>query len=96
MTVVAVPKLWRKYFVMPNRGVLLAGTLVFSAYGLFVNLARPFGYRSSFILDSLGFAALLFSFGYAAVQTIFANERRLLSIEKELAIAREIQIHSSQ
>ena len=43
------------------------------------------------ILDHLGFAILLFSFGYAALQLVFTNERRLLSVENELAIAREIQ-----
>jgi serine phosphatase RsbU (regulator of sigma subunit) len=43
------------------------------------------------ILGHLGFAILLFSFGYVALQLVFANERRLLSIENELAIAREIQ-----
>jgi sigma-B regulation protein RsbU (phosphoserine phosphatase) len=58
---------------------------------LFVNLARPLGYRSSIILDSLAFGALLFSFGYVAVRIISTNERRLQSIEDELAIAHEIQ-----
>jgi sigma-B regulation protein RsbU (phosphoserine phosphatase) len=91
VTVVAVPSLWRRYLVMPDRGVLLVGTLVFTTEALVVNLVRPLGFQSSFIWDSLGFAALLFAFGYVAVRIIFANERRLLSIENELAIAREIQ-----
>jgi len=91
VTVVAVPRLSRKFLVMPDRGVLLTGTLVFGMEALYVNVSRPMGYRSSPIWDSLGFAALLFSFGYVAVRMIFANERRLQSIENELAIAREIQ-----
>ena len=91
VTVIAVPRLSRRFLVMPNRGVLLAGTLIFSVQALYVNLLRPMGYQSSFISGSLGFAALLFSYGYVAVQVIFANERRLQSIENELAIAREIQ-----
>ena len=33
----------------------------------------------------------VFSLGYVAAEKIFADERRLLSIESELAIAREIQ-----
>jgi sigma-B regulation protein RsbU (phosphoserine phosphatase) len=49
------------------------------------------GYQASGIWASLGFAVLLFSLGYFAPQIIYANERRLLSIENELAIAREIQ-----
>ena len=58
---------------------------------LYTNVSRPLGYQSSTIWDSLGFAALLFSFGYVALQMVFESERRLLSIENELAIAREIQ-----
>lgn len=76
---------------MPNRGVLLVGTLVFATEALLVNLLRPLGYRSTLFRDSLGFAALLFSLGYVAAQMIFADERRLLAIENELAIARDIQ-----
>ncbi len=91
LTVIAVPSLSRRFLAMPNRGVLLAGTLIFSVQALSVNLLRPMGYRSSFVSGSLGFAALHFSYGYVAVQFIFANERRLQSIENELAIAREIQ-----
>ena len=67
------------------------GTLSFAIEALYVNLSRPLGYRTPHILDSLGFAVLLFSLGYVAVQSVFASERRLLSIENELAIAREIQ-----
>jgi sigma-B regulation protein RsbU (phosphoserine phosphatase) len=59
---------------------------------LYVNISRPMGYPSSFVSDSLAFAALLFSFGYVAMRFILANERRLQLIENELAIAREIQI----
>lgn len=91
LAVIVVPRWSRKFLVMPNRGVLLAGTLIFAMQALLVNLARPLGYRSSITLDSLAFGALLFSFGYVAVGIIFANERRLQSIENELAIAREIQ-----
>ncbi len=91
LTVFAVPRLSHKFLVMPNRGILLAGTVIFAVQALSVNLFRPLGYRSSITLDSLAFGALLFSFGYVAVQIIFVNERRLQSIENELTIAREIQ-----
>lgn len=93
LTVFAVPRFAHKFLVTPNSGVLLAGSLAFAVEALYTNLSRPLGYRYQLspIWDSLGFAALLFSFGYVALRMVFASERRLLSIEKELAIAREIQ-----
>jgi phosphoserine phosphatase RsbU/P len=87
----AVPRLSRGLHELSSRGVLMAGTLIFAAEALYANLGRPLGYRSPFILDSLAFAAFLFSLGYVAMQTMFSNERRLLAIERELAVAREIQ-----
>jgi sigma-B regulation protein RsbU (phosphoserine phosphatase) len=91
LTVVAVPGFSRRFLAMPNRGILLAGTLVFAMEAMIVNVLRPMGRQFSSVWDSLGFAAFLFSFGYVAVRNIFANERRLQSIENELVIAREIQ-----
>jgi phosphoserine phosphatase RsbU/P len=91
ITVLALPRLSRKYFVLPNRGVLAAGTIFFAMEALFVNLARPLGYETPQILDDLGFASLLFSLGYVAMQRVYVNEHRLLLIENELAIARKIQ-----
>jgi len=90
-TVVAVPRLARKFLDLPDRGVLLVGTLVFSVEALYTSLSGSLGHHASTIWDTLGFAVFLFSFGYVALQLVFASERRLLSIEKELAIAREIQ-----
>jgi sigma-B regulation protein RsbU (phosphoserine phosphatase) len=91
MTVVAVPKLSRKYFDLPDRRVLATGMFVFTIEALYANLSRNLGFETPRILDHLGFAILLLSFGYVALQLVFTNERRLLSVEKELAIAREIQ-----
>jgi phosphoserine phosphatase RsbU/P len=93
VTVVAVPRLSNQLLVLPSQSnhVLAVGTLVFALEALYVNLARPLGYKTPHILDTLGFAVLLFSFGYVALQTVFASERQLLSIENELATAREIQ-----
>lgn len=64
---------------------------MFAVEGLYANLARSLGFQVSSIWDTLGFAILLLSLGYVALGVMFANERRLLSIENELAIAREIQ-----
>ena len=91
LTVAVVPKLAHRFLVTPYSKVLLVGTLLFAVEALYTNVSRPLGYQSSTIWDSLGFAALLFSFGYVALQMVFESERRLLSIENELAIAREIQ-----
>lgn len=90
-TVIAVPGLSGKYLVLPDRGVLAIGTLVFAIEALFNSLSRPLGFDIPRILDHFGFAILLFSFGYVALQLVLANERRLLSVENELAIARDIQ-----
>lgn len=90
-TVVAVPKLAQKFLVTPDSRVLLVGTLIFLAEAIYVNVAHPLGCQVSPIWDSLGFAVLLFSLGYVALQRVFASERRLLAIDHELAIAREIQ-----
>ncbi len=90
--VVAVPRLSARYLALQDRRVLAVGTLVFTVEALFVNVVRPLGLRTPRLLDHLGFAALLFSFGYVALQLAFTNERRLLAVENELDIARQMQL----
>ncbi|MCL5005877.1 MAG: PP2C family protein-serine/threonine phosphatase [Acidobacteria bacterium] len=90
-TVTAVPRLSRKFLVLPNRGVLEVGTLVFTAEALYVNVTRQLGYRTPQLFDYLGFAVLLLCFGYVVIKMALAKESQLLSIENELAIARDIQ-----
>ena len=77
--VVALPGLSRKYLVLPNRGVLATGTFVFIMEALYSNVSGTLGLATLRILDHLGFALLLFSFGYVALQLVLADERRLLS-----------------
>jgi sigma-B regulation protein RsbU (phosphoserine phosphatase) len=89
--ILAVPGLSRKYLILPNRAVMVVGTLVFAADALYFNVARLFHYPAYRITGSVGLAALLFSFGYVGVQIALSGERRLHSIESELAIAQEIQ-----
>jgi sigma-B regulation protein RsbU (phosphoserine phosphatase) len=89
--IVAVPGLSRKFLVLPNRAVMVVGTLVFAIEALHFSVSRALHNQTWAITGSLGLAALLFSLGYVAVQSALAGERRLLSIESELAIAREIQ-----
>jgi phosphoserine phosphatase RsbU/P len=91
LVVVAVPGLSRKFLTLPNRAVVVVGTLVFGIEALYYSLSFVLHYQTWRITGSLGLAVLLFSFGYVAVQIALASERRLVSIEGELSIAREIQ-----
>ena len=91
VVVVTVRKLSDKFLVLPNRGILAVGTLMFAAEALYTNLSLLFDYRTLPILDRIGFAAWLFSLAYVAAQMIFTNERRLISIDSELETARQIQ-----
>jgi phosphoserine phosphatase RsbU/P len=88
--VVLVPS-FSKFLVIPNHRILAAGTLIFVLEALYTNLSSVFHYRTLSWVDSLAFAVLLFSLGYVALQIMFTNERRLLSIETELETARQIQ-----
>jgi phosphoserine phosphatase RsbU/P len=90
LAVVLVPK-FSKFLVIPNHRILTAGTLIFTLEALYTNLSNVFHYRSLPMASSLGFAVLLFSLGYVALEIMFTNERRLLSIETELETARQIQ-----
>src|SRR3974390_1566009 len=76
--VVLVPK-FSKFLVMPNHRVLAAGTLIFALEVLYTNLGTVLVYRPLPLVDSLGFAVILFSLGYVALEIVFTNERRLLS-----------------
>ena len=90
LVLVLVPR-FSRFLVIPNHRILSAGTLIFAGEALYTNLSSVFHYRVLPMVDSLGFAALLFSLGYVALEIVFTNERRLLSIETELETARQIQ-----
>lgn len=88
--VTAVPSLTKRFLVIQSR-VATIGVLVFAAAALHSNLKDFLHLPPYPAMEPLAFAVLIVSFGYLAAQNIFADERRLLSIESELAIAREIQ-----
>ncbi len=90
LTVVLFPK-FSKFLVIPDHRILTAATLIFASEVLYTNLSSVLHYRVLPLVDSVGFAALLFALGYVALEILFANERRLLSIETELETARQIQ-----
>ena len=87
----SIPRLNRQYGVVHDRGILLAGSIIFGAEALLTNFVRPFGYRIANVWDDVGFLALLLSLAYIAMRQVHASERRLTSIENELAIARQLQ-----
>jgi len=70
-TVVAVPKLSRKFLVLRQHTVLSVGILLFAMEAVYGNLSLPLRLPSPpEILDPVGFAVLLFCFGYVAVQSL--------------------------
>jgi len=87
----ASPALQRKYGVLHDRGVLLVGYTIFGVEALLVNLLRPFGYQIYTFFDDLGFAAFILAIGYVSMKRVYSSERRLSTIENELAIARQLQ-----
>jgi sigma-B regulation protein RsbU (phosphoserine phosphatase) len=90
LAAVLVPK-FSRFLPIQNDRVLAAGTVIFGLEVLYTNLGTVLDYRPLPLVDSLGFAVLLFSLGYVALEIVFTNERRLLSIETELETARQIQ-----
>jgi hypothetical protein len=70
--------------------VLTTGLLVFGAAVLHGNL-RSLGLLHGPDAEALSFLFFVGCLGYVAAHRTFANERRLLSMHKELEIARQIQ-----
>ena len=89
----SVRSLNRKYGALQYRGVLLMGSILFCIEALYVSVMRPLGLGHDIgsRWDDLGIAALLSSLAYVDLQRVYANERRLSTIENELAIARQLQ-----
>ena len=90
LAVMLVPR-FSRLLVIPNHRVLVTGALIFASEVLYTNLGTVLRYRALPLLDSVGFAVFLLSLGYVALQLVFTNEGRLLSIETELETARQIQ-----
>ena len=88
--VVAVPSLTKRFLVFPSR-IAAIGTLVLAGAVLYNNLRGFLHLPSYSSFEPLAFGVFILSLGYVASEKVFADERRLLSIENELAIAREIQ-----
>jgi len=83
------PKASRKPLTREFR-ILLGGLIVFGAFVLHGNLADMHLVPGSDI-EPIGLLVLVGCLGYVAAYRTFANEERLLAINKELEIARQIQ-----
>jgi len=91
LAVLTFKKLSDKFLVLLNRRVLGGGMLIFVGVALWINLSRTLNYNTPAVVNDLGFAAFLLSLGYVGVEMVFVHERRLLSLEKELEVARQLQ-----
>jgi sigma-B regulation protein RsbU (phosphoserine phosphatase) len=88
--VIWVPSLSER-FGFPRHWVSQLGLLGSGLAALYANLRGFFGLPEYQILEPVAFAVLIFSLGYVVAERIFSDGRRLIAIENELAIAREIQ-----
>jgi sigma-B regulation protein RsbU (phosphoserine phosphatase) len=72
--------------------VVRAGFLVAFAFAVYTNLVKLHLLPGRSDLEPLGFLVFLCCQGYVAVDRTFRNEQRLVAINKELEIARGIQV----
>lgn len=70
--------------------VVAAGVLIFGAFVLHANLLGLHVIRGR-NLEAIGFLAFVSSLGYLAAHRTFTKEERLVAIQNELAIAKQIQ-----
>jgi len=91
LAIVNVVPSWAKRFLVIQSRISVTGTLVLAVAVLYANMVALLHLSSYLSFEPLAFAVFVLSLGYVAAERVFADERRLLSIENELAIAREIQ-----
>jgi len=87
----SIPGLSRRFLVVGQHRVLTIGALIFAAQALWVNVARPLHIDVPNIYNTLGFAIFLLAIGYTGVEIMVTDEHRLLLLDEELAIARQLQ-----
>jgi len=71
--------------------IVRLGFIVFAAFALYTNAVDVHLMAGNPRIEFIGFIFLLCCLGYVAARQTFRNEERLLSISKELEIARRIQ-----
>jgi phosphoserine phosphatase RsbU/P len=67
------------------------GAVVFAGAALSLNIANLAKKTPNPVVEPVALAIFILALGYAAAEKTFADEKRLLAIESELEIAREIQ-----
>jgi sigma-B regulation protein RsbU (phosphoserine phosphatase) len=91
ISILGFRSLSERFLILPNRGWLAAATLLFAGEAFYTNLARFFNFPVSIVSGWIGFAVLLSALSISAIRIIFNSEKRLLTRENELAMARKIQ-----
>lgn len=71
--------------------IVLAGFIVFGLFAVNENLVELNLMPWDWSEEAIGFLAFLLALGYVAGHRFFSNEARLLTIEREMEIARQIQ-----
>lgn len=84
------PRLARKYLAVHN-WVIAVTTVILAVAVIQENLRSLIGFHQHPFFEPVAMALFMFSQAWIAAEKIFNDQRRLLSIEDELAIAREIQ-----
>lgn len=74
-----------------DQTILRSGVLIFALFVLYTNLVNIKAVQGNSELEFIGFVFFLGSVGYVAARRTQRNEERLLSLNKEMEIARGIQ-----
>jgi sigma-B regulation protein RsbU (phosphoserine phosphatase) len=85
-----VPKLAKKYVLIQSR-ISTIGTLILAVAVVYENMKTFLPLHNYPFFEPVALTLFVFSQGWVAAEKILSDERRLLAIEDELAIAREIQ-----
>jgi phosphoserine phosphatase RsbU/P len=88
--VVSIPAAAEKFGIHRHR-ISQIGFLVVGVAALYANLREFVGLPEYSLLEPLALAVLTLALGYVVAERIFSDGSRLVAIENELAIAREIQ-----
>jgi len=74
-----------------DQTILRAGFVIFMLFAFYTNLVGAGVFQGTTEIEFIGFAVLLGCLGYVAASRTQRNEERLLSLNKEMEIARSIQ-----
>jgi phosphoserine phosphatase RsbU/P len=85
-----IPGLSRRFLAVQS-WLAAAGALIFAIAALYTNVADLTGWAKNQFFEPLALAVFILTLLYVAAEKTFADEKRLLEIESELQIAREIQ-----